>query len=283
VDNLAEARDADVLDVNGCVVLPGLVDARLHVPASMLTARRALELAFAHGSTAVGACGSYLGLRALAGAAPVPPVLIPSLDIDPAFDDGQLNRAVRRQLGAFLRLDPLTHTREALRLFLSTGVPLRAVCGERIRHDWLGLALAYGVSAVELDQPLDRSQIALLADSPVSAVVTPATSGSLRKLLDGDVALALGSGFGIGNDTTCSMLAAALSVVRHGGADIAEALTMATVNAAYVLGAGQSCGSLEAGKRADVLVLHLSDYRDLPAFTGVNVVSKIVQAGTLVS
>jgi imidazolonepropionase len=49
----------------------------------------------------------------------------------------------------------------------------------------------------------------------------------------------------------------------------AEALTAATVNAAYSLNRGGEAGTLEAGKRADFVVHDCADYRELAYFFGV--------------
>jgi len=46
----------------------------------------------------------------------------------------------------------------------------------------------------------------------------------------------------------------------------AEALTAATVNAAWSLGLGNQVGSLEAGKQADFLIHEFTDYRELAYF-----------------
>lgn len=46
----------------------------------------------------------------------------------------------------------------------------------------------------------------------------------------------------------------------------AEALTAATINAAWSLGLGDTVGSLEIGKQADLLIHEFADYRELPYF-----------------
>jgi imidazolonepropionase len=46
----------------------------------------------------------------------------------------------------------------------------------------------------------------------------------------------------------------------------AEALTAATINAAWSLGVGAETGSLESGKRADLLIHEVGDYRELAYF-----------------
>ena len=58
-----------------------------------------------------------------------------------------------------------------------------------------------------------------------------------------------------------------------------QAICAATINAAYALGVGHLIGSLEAGKRADLLVMNLPDYRDLPRRFGVNHVRAAIREG----
>jgi imidazolonepropionase-like amidohydrolase len=219
------------------------------------------------------------------GAVVMPAFVDPSLTIpsNATLARRILQRATRRNLAASLRFDLLAHNRDALRLFRSLGPGFRVWCGEPDNPDWIGLALAYGASVLDLQHPLSAPQIRLLADSPAVAVVPPAAAGIARALVDGDAAVAISSGFSMTAGATCSMQAAALLAVRDGGLQLAEAITLSTINAAHALGLSAQCGSLEAGKQADILVLHVPDYHDIVNFMGVNLVSKIVHAGTLVS
>ncbi len=59
----------------------------------------------------------------------------------------------------------------------------------------------------------------------------------------------------------------------------AEALSAATFNAAHALGRASSLGSLEAGKRADLLILSVPDYREIPYHFGVNLVDLVMKNG----
>src|SRR6202022_34696 len=61
----------------------------------------------------------------------------------------------------------------------------------------------------------------------------------------------------------------------------AEAITAATINAAYSLGRGDEIGSLEKGKRADFVVHDVSDYRELAYFFGVEHPPSVFAGGRL--
>ncbi len=50
----------------------------------------------------------------------------------------------------------------------------------------------------------------------------------------------------------------------------AEAIAAATINGAYALRRERQIGSLEVGKRADLAVFDVDDYREIPYYFGVN-------------
>jgi len=58
-----------------------------------------------------------------------------------------------------------------------------------------------------------------------------------------------------------------------------QAISAATINSAHALGLGDTVGSLEPGKQADVLVMNLSDYREIPRRFGVNHVGMAIREG----
>jgi imidazolonepropionase len=62
----------------------------------------------------------------------------------------------------------------------------------------------------------------------------------------------------------------------------AEAITAATINAAYSLGCGERKGSLEVGKQADVVVFDCSDYRQIPYLFGINHALVVIKSGKVV-
>lgn len=63
----------------------------------------------------------------------------------------------------------------------------------------------------------------------------------------------------------------------------AEALSASTINAAWSLGLGESVGSLEIGKRADLLIHEFADYRELAYFIAAPARPRVIIGGQEVS
>jgi imidazolonepropionase len=63
----------------------------------------------------------------------------------------------------------------------------------------------------------------------------------------------------------------------------AEAITAATINAAHSLDLARDRGSLEPGKRADVVVWDCEDYREIGYWFGVNLVHSVFVQGQRLS
>jgi imidazolonepropionase len=59
----------------------------------------------------------------------------------------------------------------------------------------------------------------------------------------------------------------------------AEALSAATINAAYSVGFGDQVGSLEPGKQADFVIHEFTDYRELAYFIAAPARPRIFIAG----
>ena len=103
-----------------------------------------------------------------------------------------------------------------------------------------------------------------------------------RELVDAGAAVALSSGYQSTTAGSFSMqMSLALAVARL-GLTPEEAWSAATINAAHAVGCGDITGSLEVGKQADLLILNVTDYRDIPRQFGINHVAMVFRDGVMV-
>ena len=102
-----------------------------------------------------------------------------------------------------------------------------------------------------------------------------------RLMIDNDVPVALGTGFNADCwvENQQLVIAMACHFMRM---TPAEAVTAATVNAAHAVNRAGEVGTLEVGKRADVLVLGVPNHKFLGYRFGVNLVDKVIKNGRLV-
>ena len=103
-----------------------------------------------------------------------------------------------------------------------------------------------------------------------------------RALMHAGIPVALATNFNPGSSPTLNMqviLSLACSQMRMSPA---EALTAATINGAYAVGRGRLVGSLEAGKQADLVIMDVRDYREIPYFFGMNHCATVIKKGRVV-
>ena len=146
------------------------------------------------------------------------------------------------------------------------------------------------VRPVSVSSPheLTSAESAVLSESPVPIVFAPArsitenkTSDSIRQLANAGGPIALSSGYDPRSMPVFNLqVAIALAVFRL-KLTTEQAISAATINAAHALGLGDSVGSLEPGKRADLLVMNLPDYREIPKRFGVNHVGMAIREGKI--
>jgi len=154
-----------------------------------------------------------------------------------------------------------------------------------------GAELAADVGAVSADHLLFSSDEGLraMAENGVIAVLLPAAAFSLmngkfadaRRMIDVGVSVALGSDF----NPSCWALNMQLVIgfaCHFMRLTPAEAITAATINAAHAVGRGSEVGSLEVGKKADVLILDAPGHKNLGYRFGANLVDKVIKNGRMV-
>jgi len=155
-----------------------------------------------------------------------------------------------------------------------------------------GAELAGELGALSADHLIAVSDagIEALARAGVTAVLLPGTSFFLmkhrwapaRRLVEAGVPVALATDCNPGSSYTESMPTVFTLAVFELGLSIEEALTAATLNAAACLGLGAEVGSVEEGKRADLVLLDAPNLLHLAYHYGVDPVAAVVKAGRVV-
>lgn len=179
---------------------------------------------------------------------------------------------------------------ELLRAARDAGLRLK-VHGEQLTRSGVsGLAASLGALSVDHLDRLSATDIRALRGTGTIATLLPGSvlhlaSGAYppaRRLIEGGVPVALATNFNPGSSPTVSMqmiLSLACSQMRLSPE---EALTAATINGAYALGRGDRIGSFEPGKQADVIIMDLDDYREIPYYFGINHCAVVIKKGRIV-
>jgi len=155
--------------------------------------------------------------------------------------------------------------------------------GLRVHADQLSLSggsqLAAELGAMTADhlEYAGETQISALKSANVQPVLLPASVlliGShrypdARAMIDAGLAIVLATDFNPGSSPTTSMPLVLTLASTQMKMTPAEAITAATINAAFSLGLGDEVGSLESGKWADFVIHDCEDYRELGYFAGI--------------
>lgn len=283
------------------------------LPAGRLQAKAQTALArmARHGTTTasavtiptLGRSGALKTLRIFAGVEGRPLNVIPTLYLAPSAPAGApgnpeseirslcnewLTVVAHRNLARFVEVNCDAIELPAARLYLECardlGFGLRVRAGTFTAA--VQLALERQAASVILDD-VPASEIVELAGSRTAALLAPVARRTrpyppARALIDGGVAVALASGFGLEHGSTYNMQMVIALACAEMGMSPAEAISAATINGACALGCGDQCGSLQPGKRADLIMLNVEDYREIAHQFGVNHVHMVVKNGAVV-
>ncbi len=148
------------------------------------------------------------------------------------------------------------------------------------------LAAELGASSASHLLHVSAEGIAALAEGGVIAMLLPGVSFFLgeryapaRKLVDAGVPVALATDCNPGSSHTESMPTIMALACLGAGLTTDEALVAGTLNAAAALGRADRLGTLEVGKRANLVVIDAPSPRHLVYHFGVNLVRHVVTAG----
>lgn len=154
-----------------------------------------------------------------------------------------------------------------------------------------GAELAAELEATSADHLLHASDqgIKAMAGKKVIATLLPTTAFCLKEpfarariMIDNGAAVALGTDFNPGSGFTNSIpLMFALATI-YMNMSIEEAINAMTINGAAAIGRAETIGSIDKGKKGDLVILEYPSYKFLPYNTGVNIVETVVKDGNVV-
>ncbi len=162
-------------------------------------------------------------------------------------------------------------SREYLSYARSLGFKLKAHVDELTNNGFGKIASMLGAMSVDHLAMCDDSEIDEMSKNKTIAVLLPLTSFYLRhkfapalKIIDSGVPVALGSDFNPGSNTFYSPFFTIHLAVNYMGMTPAQAIVAHTLNAACAIGLGDKAGSIEPGKRADILLLDVPSIDYIP-------------------
>ncbi len=150
------------------------------------------------------------------------------------------------------------------------------------------LATELGALSVDHLEHVSDDAIAGLRRGKTVAVLLPGVSFFLRnpyaparKLIDAGIPVAIASDFNPGSCMSFSMPLMMTIACTQMSMTPEEAITAATLNGAAAMGISDQVGSIEIGKRADIVLYDIPNYRYLAYHFGTNLAAKIIKNGTI--
>lgn len=183
----------------------------------------------------------------------------------------------------------LEESRRILEHAKSRGMKLKIHAGEF--NDLCGAKLAAELGATSLDhgENISAEDMLLLAKMRIPVVLMPGVNFHLgsrpadaRTLIKAGVPVALATDFNPGSSPVFSMQFIMQLACRMYGMTPEEAISASTINAAYAIDRADSIGSIERDKQADLLVLNIPNYRQLPYWVATNCVETVIKNGEVV-
>jgi len=188
--------------------------------------------------------------------------------------------------GAFSPLEARTILKQAKK----QGLKLKLHAGEFNDMGGVELGAELGATSIDHLDYISERGMELMAQKKTIGVLLPGVPFHLmtnkyapaRKLIEAGVPIALATDFNPGSCPTLSMQMIIALACRQMKLTPAEAISAATINAAYALDRGDKTGSIEVGKRADIIVLNIPRHQQLPYWFAMNLVAKVIKNGVII-
>lgn len=154
-----------------------------------------------------------------------------------------------------------------------------------------GAELAAELGAISADHLLQASDqgIEAMKQAGVVATLLPCTAFSLKEhyararyMIDQGLVVALATDFNPGSCFTESIALLIALATNQMGMTIEETITALTINGAAALDRADQIGSIDIGKKADLVIHEFPSYKFLPYHIGVSTVEKVIKNGVLI-
>jgi imidazolonepropionase len=170
----------------------------------------------------------------------------------------------------------IEQSRKILSAATKLGLKLRGHVDQLTNSGGAKLMADLGATTADHLEKTDEQGISALKSANVQPVLLPGSVYALgstsypraREMIEAGLAIVLATDFNPGSSPTPSMPMILSLACTQMKMSPAEAITAATINAAYSLNRGEKTGSLEPGKLANVAVFDCEDYRELAYWFG---------------
>ena len=191
------------------------------------------------------------------------------------------------ETGAFT----LEQSRQILTKAVSLKFPIKVHADEFDNLGGTSLAVEMGAASADHLVQTSDADIAALGKSDTVAVSLPCTPFGLaekeytpaKKIIEADGIFALATDCNPGTTWNESMQFVIALACRAMRITPAQAIAAATINSAHAIRRADTIGSIEVGKQADMLILCVSDYRQLGYRYGTNLVKQVIKRGQVYS
>lgn len=178
-------------------------------------------------------------------------------------------------------------TRRVLEAARRYGLGLKLHADELAGSGGAELAVTLGAISADHLAGISERGVAALAASDTVAVLLPGTmlflgqrqQAPARRLIEAGAAVALATDFNPGSSPGMSLPLMAMLGVSQMGMAPSEAITAITVNGAAALGEAAITGQIAPGFRADLVLLAVRDWREVPYWYGANFVREVWVGG----
>ena len=207
-----------------------------------------------------------------------------------------LPEVVKRELAEFFDIFceegvySIAESRELIKAAKKAGLKIKIHADEFVPLGGAQLAVEQEAVSAEHLIAITAEGIKRMAESPTTAILLPGvpfflmqnTTAPARKLIDAGAAVALATDFNPGSSMTESQLCIMRLGVFLMNMTIEEAINAVTINAAYGITRHNEVGSLEIGKKMDLILCDVPNYPSLVYHFGVNPIKHVIKNGKIV-